>query len=246
MKGRHASEPVVLWHDIECGDYGEDLPLWRELAAAAGPGATILDVGAGTGRVTLHLARRGFAVVALDAEARLLAALAQRAGGLGVRTVAADARDFDLGERFALIIVPMQTVQLLDGRAGREAFLRCAQRHLQPGGRLVLALADALECFDEEHDQPPPPDVADIDGVLYFSRPVAVRDEGERVALERIRETVDRQGRRAAEGDVIRLDRVDAAMLEEEARAVGLLVLPRRCVPQTEEYVGSEVVVLGA
>ena len=246
MKGRHAGEAVVLWHDIECGGYGEDLPLWRELASDAGPDATILDVGAGTGRVTLHLARRGFRVVALDADGRLLAALAQRAAGLDVRTVAADARSFELGQRFALIIVPMQTVQLLDGPAGREAFLRCAQRHLRPGGRLVLALADALDCFDDEHDQPPMPDVADVDGVLYFSRPVAVRDEGECVALERIRETVDRQGHRTAEGDVVRLDRVDAATLEIEARAVGLRVLPRRSVPQTEEYVGSEVVVLGA
>jgi SAM-dependent methyltransferase len=241
-----AAEAAVLWHDLECGGYAEDLPLWRELAAAAGPGATVLDVGAGTGRVTLHLARRGTPVVALDADARLLAALERRASGLPVRTAAADARSFDLGERFALIIVPMQTVQLLEGPAGRAAFLRCARGHLRPGGRLVLALADALDCFDEEHDQPPVPDVADVDGVVYFSRPVAVRDEGGRVALERIRETVDRQGRRTAEGDVVRLDRVEAATLEEEARAAGLRVLPRRSIPQTDEYVGSDVVVLGA
>jgi SAM-dependent methyltransferase len=237
---------VVLWHDLECGGYAEDLPLWRELAGAAGPGATVLDVGAGTGRVALDLARRGSEVVALDADARLLAALEERASGLPVRTAAADARDFDLGERFGLVVVPMQTVQLLGGPAGRDAFLTCARRHLQPGGVLAVALADALECFDSEHDQPPLPDVADVDGVLYFSRPVAVRDEGARVAIERIRETVDRQGRRSAEGDVVRLDRVDAAALEAEARAIGLRVLPRRSVPQTDEYVGSEVVVLGA
>ena len=43
----------VIWHDVECGAYVADLPLWRELAAACeGP---ILDVGAGTGRVTLDL-----------------------------------------------------------------------------------------------------------------------------------------------------------------------------------------------
>jgi SAM-dependent methyltransferase len=240
----NAVEPVVLWHDIECGSYAEDLPLWRELAAQAG--GAVLDVGAGTGRVTLDLADRGIPVVALDADGRLLAALELRAGGRPVRTVAADARDFELGERFALVIVPMQTVQLLDGPAGRAAFLGCARRHLQPGGRLVVALADALECFDDEHDQPPMPDVADVEGVLYFSRPVAVRDEGERVAIERIRETVDRHGRRSAAGDVVRLDRVDAAALEVEARAAGLRVLARRSVPQTEEYVGSEVVVLGA
>jgi SAM-dependent methyltransferase len=238
-----ATDTAVLWHDLECGGYAEDLPLWRDLAAGV---EAVLDVGAGTGRVTLDLARRGTPVVALDADARLLAALQERAAGLPVRTVTADARAFDLGERFALIIVPMQTVQLLEGPAGRAAFLRCAQRHLRPGGLLVLALADALECFDEERDQPPVPDVADVDGVVYFSRPVAVRDEGGRVALERIRETVDRQGRRTAEGDVVRLDRVEAATLEEEARAAGLRVLPRRSIPQTDEYVGSDVVVLGA
>src|SRR5439155_743 len=61
----------VIWHDVECGAYVADLPLWRELAAACeGP---ILDVGAGTGRVTLDLARHGHDVVALDRDADDLA-----------------------------------------------------------------------------------------------------------------------------------------------------------------------------
>ena len=54
----------VLWHDIECGSYDLDLPLWRELADREG--SPVLDVGAGTGRVALDLARRGHEVVALD------------------------------------------------------------------------------------------------------------------------------------------------------------------------------------
>ena len=64
---------AIVWHDIECGAYTADLPLWEELAAAA-PGP-VLDVGAGTGRVALHLARAGFAVTALDVDAVLLAEL---------------------------------------------------------------------------------------------------------------------------------------------------------------------------
>ena len=45
----------VIWHDIECGGYTEDLRLWLMLAAQhRGP---VLDIGAGTGRVTLELAR---------------------------------------------------------------------------------------------------------------------------------------------------------------------------------------------
>jgi predicted RNA methylase len=89
----------VLWHDLECGGYGEDLPLWRALAGEAG--GPVLDVGAGTGRVTLNLAAGGAAVVALDADASVLEALEQRAAGLPVETVVADARDFALGRRLS-------------------------------------------------------------------------------------------------------------------------------------------------
>src|SRR4051812_12173133 len=99
------SAEAVIWHDVECGAYAEDLPLWRELAAAA-PGP-VLDVGAGTGRVALDLAARGIEMVALDADTELLAALRARAAD--VETVTADARAFDLGpRRFGAVIVPMQ------------------------------------------------------------------------------------------------------------------------------------------
>jgi SAM-dependent methyltransferase len=234
---------TVVWHDLECGGYEVDLPLWRELAAQHdGP---LLDVGAGTGRVTLDLARRGHEVVALDADPDLLRALEERARGLPVETVCADARDFDLGRRFALIIVPMQTLQLLGGREGRASFLRCARAHLAPGGLLCAALADALQTFDAEHDQPPLPDMRDIDGTVYASRPIAVRDEGEAAAIHRVRETVDEHGAHTQEDDVIRLDRLAPEMLAAEGVEHGLRALPAREVPQTEEYVGSTVVMLG-
>ncbi len=137
----------VVWHDLECGPYTADLALWRALADdAAGP---VLDVGAGSGRVTLDLARHGHSVTALDVDPDLLAALSARAATAGlrdVRTVCADAREFVIdGEPFALIIVPMQTVQLLDGARGRVAFLRTAREHLRPGGLVALAIADAMD-----------------------------------------------------------------------------------------------------
>jgi SAM-dependent methyltransferase len=234
---------AVLWHDVECGSYAEDVGLWRELAAAAGAGP-VLDVGAGTGRISLDLAARGVPVVALDSEASLLDALRERAGALPVETVCADARSFALGRTFALIIVPMQTLQLLDGPDGRAAFLRCARQHLAAGGLLAVALADALDSFDSETDGLPEPDRCDVDGVRYASRPLAVVDEGDRAAIHRLREITGPGTERAESHDVIRLDRVGPEDVEAEAAALGFSPQPVRRIPATDVYVGSMVVML--
>ncbi|HEU4976667.1 MAG TPA: class I SAM-dependent methyltransferase [Baekduia sp.] len=237
---------AVIWHDVECGGYREDVALWRALAEEAG--GAVLDVGAGTGRITLDLAARGHDVVALDAEPALLAALAERAAerGLAVQTHAADARAFDLGARggFGLIAVPMQTVQLLGGSEARAAFLRCARAHLRDGGLVAMALADALESFDAESDGLPEPDAAEVDGARWVSLPLAVVDEGERAAIHRLRQVFAPDGSHADSHDVIRLDRLTPDELEDEGRAAGLEPLPARRVPATQEYVGSTVVVL--
>src|SRR3954447_19302112 len=234
----------ALWHDLECGAYAEDLPLWRALAReAAGP---VLDVGAGTGRVTLDLAARGVAVVGLDVDATLLKALDHRGAGLPVETAVADARNFALGRRFSLILVPMQTLQLLGGRSGRAAFLRCALDHLEPGGRVVAALADALDCFDEERDTEPPAEAWELDGVRYASQLLAVAEEGGRAAIYRRREITGRDGRRESQNVVVRLDRVSADEVAAEARECGFLAEPQRFIPESEQYLGSTVAVLRA
>ena len=238
---------AVLWHDLECGGYAEDLPLWRALADDEAGDDPVVDIGAGTGRVALDLAAHGHDVVAVDADALLLGALRDRAAaaGVAVETVVADARRLDLGDRrFGLVIVPMQTVQLF-GAEGRLGFLARARAHLRPGGVLALAIADARDGVTDERTEPPLPDLREVGGTLYSSRPVALRDEGFGVSIERLREVVTRSGERTTSTDVVRLDHLDPATLEAEARDAGLRPLPRRVVPETDEYVGSAVVVLG-
>ena len=234
----------VVWHDVECGSYYADLPFWRGLAATEqGP---VLDVGAGTGRVALELAAHGHDVVALDIERELLEELGRRAGarGLAVATVVGDAGAFEIpGRRFGLILAPMQTVQLL-GAAGRAGFLRAARAHLSPGGLVACALADALEAFDADHVFLPMPDTLIARGVHYSSQPVALRDEGDRVAIERIRETLDGEGRRTASPNLIHLDRLAPRVLEDEAAGAGLRPEPRARIGATEDHVGSTVVML--
>ena len=236
---------TVIWHDVECGAYVEDLALWRSLAAEHGD--PVLDVGAGTGRVSLVLAREGYRVTALDLDPALLDALARRASGVDVTTVLADARDFDLAERFPLIIVPMQTIQLLGGPGGRGRFLACARRHLLPGGVLAVAIAEMLDLYEVVDGLPAPlPDLREEDGVVYSSQPIAVRADHDGFVLERRRETVTPSGERIVEDNLIRLDRLTATRLEREGAAAGFTAAARERVPATDDYSGSEVVVLRA
>jgi SAM-dependent methyltransferase len=228
----------VAWHDVECGSYRADLALWDELARRTG--GPVLDVGAGTGRVALHLARAGHAVTALDRDPDLLAVLAERAGDLPVATVCADAAGFDAPGRFGLVAVPMQTIQILPGARERAGFFASARRALAPGGLVALAIADALDGFDTDADRPEP-DVREVDGRRFVSQPTAVRPTADGVRIERLRRL---EGAATAEQDVIVLARVSVASLSAEGAAAGLEPEPPRRVRATAEHVGSEVVLL--
>jgi SAM-dependent methyltransferase len=238
---------AAIWHDVECASYDADLPLWRELAAAArGP---VLDLGCGTGRVALDLAGRGHDVTGLDCEPSLTAALARRARerGLRVHAETADARAFDLGGRtFALAIAPMQVAQLLGGPGGRARMLACARRHVAAGGVCAIALADPFEGIpDDEEQLPPLPDVREEGGWVYSSTPVKVRAEASATAIDRLRQAVSPDGELDESMATIRLDAVTPEELEAEARGEWT-VRERRHVPATADYVGSVVVMLEA
>lgn len=235
-----------IWHDVECAAYEADLALWRELAAERG--GPILDLGSGTGRVTLDLAARGHQLVALDADPALLRVLAARARdlGLGPLTQAGDARSFELGRRFALVLAPMQVTQLLGGRTGRAAMLAAVRRHLRAGGLLALALADPLEGVPAEAALPPLPDVREAGGWVFSSTPVAVRSTHGGVAIDRHRQAVSPEGGLSESMASIQLDRVSAEELACEAGELGYRALPARGVSATADYVGSTIVMLEA
>jgi SAM-dependent methyltransferase len=245
----------AIWHEVECGRYRADLPLWRELAAAAGTRgapARVLDLGAGIGRVTLDLASAGHELTAVDISPVLLAELARRAAGLPVETVACDIRELAVGQRdFDLCLVPMQTIQLLGGEAGRRALFAGAAAHLRDGALLACAIVTQVEEFDALAGQlGPSPDRMELGERVYFSRPLGVQVLAEKITIERERVVLPGDGpepwNEASERDVVELDRVSEEQLWREAQSAGLRAEPTRLIGETEEHAASEVVVFRA
>lgn len=115
-------------------------------AELAGPGATVLELGAGTGRLTCGLAARGFIVTGLDIAAAMLAQAKRHVEGLEPHIAArislrlADLTSVDLKQTFDLVICPYHTLAHIPaGAAWRNGF-RNAARHLQAGGLFAVHL----------------------------------------------------------------------------------------------------------
>jgi SAM-dependent methyltransferase len=231
---------AAIWHDVECASYAADLPLWEELAAASG--GTILDLGCGTGRVALHLARRGHTVIGVDRDATLLAALHERAVDLGVESIHADVREFELERAVALALAPMHTLQLLEGSDARISCLRRVAAALAPGGRFAAAI---LEEMPPPDDSPPPlPDVREIDGWVYSSLAVEAAVGPGEIVVHRLRQTVSPTGELDEEPNRVRIETFTAAQFEQEGAAAGLAPIARRQIGPTDVHVGSTVVIL--
>lgn len=231
---------AAIWHDVECGGYSADLPLWEELAAVAdGP---VLELGCGTGRVALQLARRGHEVVGVDLDAELLAVLRERGDGLALETVEADAREFALRQPVALALAPTHLVQLLPSAEERVQCLHSVAASLQAGGHFAASI---LEEMPEPDDSPPPlPDVREVDGWVYSSLAVEAAVAPDSIVIHRLRQSVSPGGELSEEPNEVRIATFPAAQFEAEAAGVGLVPLRRIEIPPTDIHVGSLVVVL--
>jgi SAM-dependent methyltransferase len=232
----------VIWHDTECGAYAADLGTWERLASRAG--GPILELGCGTGRVTLHLARCGHEVWGIDVDPDFVNAAHERCRGLDVHTERADVRDFHLGRQFPLAIAPMQFIQMIGDEVDRTGALRRVADHLQPGGSVAAAILDGMP-EDLTGAPAPLPDIREVDGRVYSSLPADVIDDGPRLELHRVRQEVSVDGTVAESEHAETLWLLDPDRLENEAKQAGLEPRERIPVPAVNGYIGSVIVVLG-
>ena len=232
---------AAIWHDVECGAYSADLRLWDGLADRCG--GPILELGAGTGRLAIHLARRGHRVIGLDNDPELIATQRERAAGLPVTPLLGDARGFELPEPVALALAPMQLLQMLADRAERLACLDSIAAQLLPGGRLAAAMVEGMP--EPEEGEPLLPDVREVDGWVYSSLPLEATVGPEHIVVHRLRQKVSPSGELTDAPDQVTICTLTADQLEAEAAEVGLGPIERLYIDPTDDHVGSTVVVLG-
>lgn len=103
-------------------------------ALARETGGPVLEIACGTGRVGIPIARLGVAMTGLDIVPAMVELARAKSAGLPARWVAADARAFDLGERFRLIFLTGNAFQLFLTREDQEALLGHVRAHLHDDG----------------------------------------------------------------------------------------------------------------
>jgi SAM-dependent methyltransferase len=122
-----------------------------DLLAALASGGPVLELGIGTGRIALPLASRGLRVQGVDASEAMVARLRAKPGGKDIPVTIADFREFELGEKFALVFVAFNTFFTLQSQEEQLECFRTVTRHLEPDGCfLIEAFVPDLARFDRD------------------------------------------------------------------------------------------------
>jgi SAM-dependent methyltransferase len=130
-------------YDYEYRRRRADVTFYRDLANQR-RADKVLELGAGSGRVTIPLARDGHQVVAVDQSRAMLGKLRQRVAALPkaaadrIRVVDGDLRDFDVRGKFPLVIAAFNVLEHLYTRGEVDACLRRVAAHLAPGGAFAF------------------------------------------------------------------------------------------------------------
>jgi len=138
------------------------------VALAQETGSPVLEIACGTGRVSIPIARLGFAITGLDIVPGMLERARSKSVGLPTRWIEGDGRTFDLGEQFRLIFLTGNAFQSFLTNADQAALLQRVHAHLHdeglfafetrnplfPNSKTREGLFVTLETHDEEENGP--------------------------------------------------------------------------------------------
>lgn len=149
------------WAEIYDSVYSymkDDVAFYVEEASSVdGP---VLELGCGTGRVSIPMAGTGSHVVGLDSSHEMLLKACGKVDGVvkgkgSISLIRGDMRELPFGQLFSLIVVPFRGFLSLLSVEAQERTLNEIRTHLAPGGRLVFnVFVPDLNMLVQEGDVP--------------------------------------------------------------------------------------------
>lgn len=143
-----------LLYDQENQDFEPEGSFYLSIVKETG--GPVLELGCGTGRMTIPIAQAGWEIAGLDIVPGMIERAKQKAGDLPMTWLLADARDFHLGRQFRMIFENGSVFMHMLERADQRAYLACVREHLALGGRFVMSLffphPSRLQSDPEEKD----------------------------------------------------------------------------------------------
>ena len=153
------NSPYDAWANIYDAVFSyavDDIPFYLDEAKRSG--GPVLELGCGTGRVSIPIALSGIELVGLDSSTAMLERAQQKAesaGASGLSLLQGDMRNFSLPDKFSLIIIPFRGLLSVLSVEDEVRVLANIKRHLAPGGRLVFDIfVPDLNMMVQEGDVP--------------------------------------------------------------------------------------------
>jgi SAM-dependent methyltransferase len=109
-----------------------------EILEGLADGGRALELGIGTGRIALPLARRGVAVHGIDLSRAMVARLRAKPGGDAIGVTIGDFATTRVDGKFSVAYLVFNTIMNLTTQAAQVACFRNAAAHLEPGGCFVV------------------------------------------------------------------------------------------------------------
>jgi SAM-dependent methyltransferase len=140
MPEDHFGEPVAARYDESSAEQFEPAlvdPVVDFLAALAGRGAA-LELGIGTGRIALPLARRGVRVHGIDLSGAMVARLRAKPGAGRIAVTIGDFATTTVDGRFSVAYLVFNTIMNLTTQDEQVACFQNVAAHLEEGGCFVI------------------------------------------------------------------------------------------------------------
>ncbi len=137
-----AMDVYAKFYDLRYGDFLDDLPMYTGFAARTG--GPILELGCGTGRLLIPLAKEGYDVTGVDISTEMLKIAREKAAKASVQEkvelIEGDVRTFSTTKEYPLALSAVSSFMALDSLEKQIAGLENVRKAMRPGGLLILDL----------------------------------------------------------------------------------------------------------